>query len=77
MPLPNATDLGTFTARSREQDRRLNESKRRRDRGFIIAVAAPTTAALLLAYVWTSQMVLPAWERTNHANQEQVASWGN
>lgn len=68
--------LGTFTARAADINRRALASKAKRDRGFMIAVAAPTTAALLLAYVWTTGMVLPAWERVNHANQE-IAHNGN
>jgi hypothetical protein len=68
---PNRIPLGEFTAASREMDRRYNASKAKRDRGFMTAVAAPSILAALLAYVWLSQMVVPAIERVNAEYQEQ------
>jgi len=73
-------DLGTFESDTAIRLRKINEkiatASAKRDRGSMLAVVAPTVIALMLAYVWTSQMVLPAWERVNHANQE-IAHHGN
>ena len=80
MPLPTGTDLGTFESDTAIRLRKINEkiatAQAQRDRGSMLAAAVPTVIALILAYVWTTGMVLPAWERVNHANQE-IAHNGN
>lgn len=77
--LPNATDLGTFESATAKRLREINEkiakAGAKRDRGSMIAIAATTIPALLLAYVWTTGMVLPAIEKFNHHHQEITAQW--
>ncbi|HEV7434879.1 MAG TPA: hypothetical protein VGO22_08425 [Pseudorhizobium sp.] len=66
--------LGHFESAIAKRLRKINEkiaaAQAKRDRRSMIAVAATTIPALLLAYVWTTSMVIPAWERVNHENQE-------
>ncbi|HEV7433861.1 MAG TPA: hypothetical protein VGO22_03145 [Pseudorhizobium sp.] len=76
MPLPNAIDLGTFESPTAKRLRKINEkiaaAQAKRNRRSMIAVAATTIPALFLAYVRTTGMVLPAWERVTKEYQEQI-----
>ena len=76
MPLPTGTDLGTFESDTAIRLRKINEkiatAQAQRDRGSMLAAAAPTVIALMLTYAWTTGMVLPAWERVTNEHQEQI-----
>ena len=69
-------DLGLFESDTAIRLRKINEkiakAEAKRNRGSMIAAAVPTVIALMLAYVWTTGMVLPAWERVTNEHQEQI-----
>lgn len=72
MQLPNPTDLGTFQKQSAENNARWTAEKQKRDRQYMLMVAAPIIISGMLAFTWVERMVLPAWERVAAANQENV-----